>query len=114
MTSDPSLLRFLLDRLEDEIHAIITHLPLPVPDEMQPLNDDGFFDRLLDRRHLYQRVQETKQMVTLVTEAMKEEQDQMLIHDPENVPVTALGSQLIKIWAARYSDHSDYHQDWVP
>lgn len=113
MASEPSLLRFLLDRLEDELHAIMVHLPLPVPEEMQALNEDGFFDRLLGRNHLYQRVQETKQMVVYIAEAMRTEQEQRLVRDPD-IPVTALGSQLIKTWASRYSDHPDYHRDWVP
>jgi hypothetical protein len=52
-------------------------------------------------------------MVVDIVEAMGAEQGAMLIHDPESVPVTQLGSRLIKMWAARDADHPEYQDTWA-
>jgi hypothetical protein len=48
--ADPSLLAFLLDRLDDETQAIMMNLPLPLQAGMKESDGDGFIGRLLDRK----------------------------------------------------------------
>lgn len=107
----PSLLSFVLARLTEDRELVIGHAPVA------PLEgaDRHFHDRFLDRRALYERVRHDETVVAACVEAMREVQGPPPVPVPsEPHPVTTLGSQVIKLIAARYADHRDYDPAWAP
>lgn len=80
------------------------------------VNDPEFESRFLDRSGLLTRVRTELALVALTTESMQDEQGRPPAARAsfEGGPVTDLGSQLLKLLAARYADHPDYRADWRP
>jgi hypothetical protein len=112
VATDPSLLRFLQDRLTQDIDLILSDTPMFGLE----VNDAEFQRRFLDRAALLQRVQTDRALVALNIEAMQDEQGSPAAGTSsfESGPVTRLGSEVLKVMAARYADHADYRFDWRP
>lgn len=109
---DLSLLQFLQDRLKQDIDLILSNTPVVGVD----VNDSRFEDRFLDRAGLLHRVRTELALVALTVEAMLAEQGSppASIGSFDAGPVTELGSEVLKLMAARYADHSAYRQEWQP
>lgn len=110
MTDQPSLLAFLLARLNEDIEAILGSTPFF--GETNGITED-FLDRFLDRRAALNRLAADRAIVTATVAAMSDEQDAVLI-GPEAGPVAALGTDIIKAMASRYANHPDYDPTWTP
>jgi hypothetical protein len=78
------------------------------------VNDPEFERRFLDRAALLYRVRTDLALVARCVEAMQEEQGSPPAGATsfESGPVTAFGSDILKLMAARYADHLDYRDDW--
>lgn len=107
-----SLLKFLMDRLDEDVALILGDTPVFGIE----VNDALFEHRFLSRSGLLQRTRTEQAQVALVAEAMQAEQGA----PPEAAvdfvpgPVTVLGSQLLKLLATRYAEHPEYEKDWAP
>lgn len=112
MTTDPSLLRFLQDRLSQDVELILFDTPIFGLE----VNNPEFERRFLDRASLLHRVQTDLALLARCIEAMQEEQGSPPagVTSFESGPVTELGSGILKFMAARYADHPDYRADWRP
>lgn len=110
--ADLSLLRFLQDRLNQDIELIVGDTPLVGVG----VKDAEFERRFLDRAGLINRVRTELTIVSVTVDSMRAEQGPAPVdaNSFEGGPVTALGSELLKLLAARYSDHSDYRSEWRP
>lgn len=110
VTRDRSLLAFLQQRLEHDIGLIIADTPVFGLE----VNDPEFERRFLDRGALLQRVRTDQSLVAMTVAAMQEEQGSPPPGAASFVggPVTALGTEMLKTMAARYSDHPDYQAEW--
>jgi hypothetical protein len=86
-TTEPSLLRFIYDRLEA---------------------DAGDSDE-----RIAMRAQRDREIVLACAAAMEGEQGFPPIV-PEAAPFSELGSQVLKLIAATSMDHPDYRQSWAP
>lgn len=91
---------------------IIRNTPVFLSAEAEAELSD-FVRAAIDRGALLEQLRETRLIVSAATEAMKEEQDGQLLHHPDQVPVTQLGSFVLKTVAERWSDHRDYSQKLV-
>jgi hypothetical protein len=112
-TSDaPGLLRFLQDRLREDIGLIISDTPV----FGVQVNDPEFERRFLDRSGLLNRVRTELALVALTVESMQSEQGPppVALTSFEGGPVTELGSEVLKLLAARYAEHPDYQDEWHP
>src|SRR4051794_35772571 len=105
-SDDLSLLRFLRDRLSQDIELIIGDTPVFGVN----VNDAEFERRFLDRGALINRVRTELAIVSVTVEAMETEQGPAPVSASSFTggPVTDLGSDLLKLLAARYSSHPDY------
>ena len=109
--TDPSLLRFLQDRLDDEAQLILLNTPYSGDVSVSP----EFHDRYLDRGGLLARLRSERDVVAACVETMREVQGPPpvpVLSSPD--PVTVLGSEIIKLIAQRYADHQDYDPSWAP
>lgn len=109
--SDPSLLRFVLTRLDEDDHLIIGNTPFMGSDVV----DSAFHDLFLHRRALIDRGRRDREAIVACVNAMRD------VQGPAPVPiptvshlVTVLGSQIIKLIASRYEDHPEYDEAWRP
>ena len=109
---DLSLLHFLQARLRQDVELILLDTPIFGIQVNQP----EFERRFLDRAGLLHRARTELAIVTLAVEAMQAEQGSPPASTSsfEGGPVTDLGSDVLKLMAARYSDHSDYRTEWQP
>ncbi|GCD89919.1 DUF6221 family protein [Nocardioides sp. LS1] len=109
-SDDPGLLRFLQDRLRHDIGLILMNTPM----FGFHVNDAAFERRFLDRSALLNRVRTDLALVALTVESMEEEQGRppAAATSFEGGPVTGLGSEVLKLLAARYSNHPDYRPEW--
>lgn len=110
--ADPSLLRFLQDRLSEDVDLVIENTPM----FGLQVNNSEFEERFLDRGALLNRVSTDRTIVALVVEAMQAEQG-MPPASPlsfEGGAATDLGSGVLKLIAARFSAHPDYRLEWTP
>ena len=110
MTTDPSLLRFLQDRLSQDADLILSDTPMLGLE----VNNPEFERRFLDRAALLHRVRTDLALLGRCVEAMQEEQGSPPVGATsfESGPVTALGSDILKLMAGRYADHPDFRVDW--
>ena len=109
---DPSLLRFLQDRLSEDVDLTIEDTPM----FGFLVNNAEFERRFLDRAALLNRISTDRTIVALMVEAMQAEQG-MPPASPilfEGGAATDLGSGVLKLMAARYSAHPDYRTEWTP
>jgi hypothetical protein len=105
----PSLLRFVLARLDDEEGLIIGNTPFVGDAQVSP----DFHARYLDRGGLLQRCRSDRDLVATCVQAMSEAQGPPPVPVPAAPdPVTVLGSEIIKLIALRYADHPDYDPSW--
>lgn len=109
MTTTPgdlSLLHFLQDRLRQDIELILASTPIFGIE----VNNPEFERRFLDRAGLLHRVRTELAMVALAVESLLAEQGSPPASTSsfEGGPVTELRSGVLKLMAARYSDHPDY------
>lgn len=104
---DPSLLRFVMQRLGEEVDLIIQFTPVMDAGMSQP-----DFERFVDRRALFKRVERDRAVVVSCMDAMLEEQGSPP-RVPDRSPATDLGSYVIKSIAATYSRHPAYSQKWA-
>jgi hypothetical protein len=109
---DLSLLHFLQKRLRQDIELILRDTPIFGIE----VNNSEFERRFLDRAGLLHRVRTELAIVALAVEAMQAEQGSPPASTSsfEGGPVTDLGSDVLKLLAARYSDHPDYQAEWQP
>lgn len=107
-----SLVRFLLDRLHEDLELIIGDTPMFGVE----VNAPRFEQQFLSRAGLIQKTRTELAEVSLIIQAMQSEQGipPAAAIDFEAGPVTILGDRLLKLLAARYSDHPEYEQRWVP
>jgi hypothetical protein len=109
---DLSLLHFLQDRLRQDIDLTLSNTPILGIE----VNDPEFERRFLDRAGLLHRVRTDLAVVALAVESLQAEQGTppASVSSFEGGPVTELGSGVLKLMAARYSDHPDYRAEWRP
>lgn len=110
MTTDPSLLHFLQERLSQDVDLILFDTPMFGLE----VNNPEFERRFLDRAALLHRVRTDLALLARCVEAMQEEQGSPPAGATsfESGPVTALGSDVLKLMAGRYADHPDYRVEW--
>lgn len=109
---EPSLLHFLQGRLDEDVDVIIANTPIVGVHEL----DTEFERRFLSRGALLERLRTDQATISLLVQAMQSEQGS-LPNAPESFaggPVTDIGSDLLKLLAARYADHEDYRTAWRP
>ena len=106
------LLRFLQDRLQEDVELIIGNTPLFGPD----VRDPQFEERFLDRGNLLRRTQDELAVIALIIEAMRKEQGSPPEPEEQFVsgPVTDLGSEVLKTLAAKYAGLPEFNSDWHP
>lgn len=109
---DLSLLHFLQERLRQDIELILLDTPIFGIEVNRP----EFERRFLARAGLLHRARTELAIVALAVEAMQAEQGSPPASTTsfEGGPVTDLGSDVLKLMAAQYSDHSDYRAEWQP
>lgn len=110
MTAQPSLLRFILERLDHDEELVLLHTPAFLRAE-HGLNDE-LATLLEDRGRLLRRLGGVREVVQATALAMKDEQDSLPIHDAGVMPVTRLGDTVLKTLATRWDDHPDYNPQW--
>lgn len=112
MTTDPSLLRFLQDRLSEDVDLILFDTPIFGLE----VNNPEFERRFLDRGSLLHRAQTDRALLARCIAAMQEEQGSPPAGATsfEGGPVTELGSDMLKFMATRYANHPDWRVDWRP
>lgn len=110
MARNPSLVRFLQDRLNQDVDLILADTPIFGLE----VNDPEFERRFLDRGALLERVKADQALVAMTLSAMQEEQGSPPAGASsfESGPVTALGSDVLKTMAGRYAGHPDYQAGW--
>jgi hypothetical protein len=111
-SADLSLLHFLQDRLREDIDLVLSHTPMLGVQ----VNNSEFEDRFLDRAGLLSRVRTELAIVGFTVESMQAEQGPPPIglSTFEGGPATDLGSEVLKLLAARYGEHPDYRAEWRP
>jgi len=109
---DPSLLRFVLERLDEEEQEIIWNTPLRDEEEMNP----EFLGRFVGRRALIQRSRLTREIVASCVESMRRVQGPPRAATPVAPPdeATVLGSDVVKLVASGLDWHPDYQSHWRP
>lgn len=108
---DPSLLRFLQDRLSQDVDLIMADTPR----FDGAVNNPEFERRFQDRSGLLHRIQTDRTIVALTVEFMQAEQGSPAVGASsfEGGPATSLGSGVLKLLAGRYADHPDYLAEWA-
>ena len=71
--TDPSLLRFVLARLDDEEETVILNTPVPEPDHV----DRRFHDLFLDRGALLEQARRDRDVVLACVGAMAEDRGRL-------------------------------------
>lgn len=109
---DPSLLRFLTERLDEEAGAIIENTPLFFAQEPK----ESFVDRYVGRGALLERNRADQELVAVTVEVMQRVQGPAPIPVPTGPPdeTTVLGTAVLKLLAARFDWHPDYRENWRP
>jgi hypothetical protein len=109
---DPSLLRFVMERLDEEEVVIIRNTPVADED----MGDAAFRERFLDRGALIGRSRLDREVVVACIETLRDVQGPAPVPMPKGPvePSVALGSRIIKLVASRFSDHADYREHWRP
>lgn len=108
MTDQPSLGRFVLERLEEDLSRALAWLPA-FPSDLPEV----VAARFLDRGLIASQIRAEREIVLACTRAMQDAQGPAP-KGPQPDPVTALGGEVIKRIAQRFDDHPDYREDWRP
>lgn len=104
-----SLLRFVLDRLDEDGLLALENLP-----RYDSQTDPEFNRRFLERGNVRARLERDRQIIAAVTEAMSVAQGAAPIPSgPQTDPASVLGSEIFKRYATTYRDHRDYSPDWA-
>lgn len=106
----PSLARFVLDRVDDDMKLIMMNTPIYLGTEHH-LGPE-LAELLTNRDRLLTRLGGVGEVVEETVRAMQAEQEGQLVHDPVALPVSALGEFILKTFAHRHYDHPDYNPDW--
>lgn len=108
---DPSLLRFLLARLEEEEEFIIMNTPIFA----QPAIAPDFEERIVGRGALINRTQLDRDLVSACVESMRRVQGAPPVPLPEGTAdqTTVLGSEVLKRLAARFAWHPEFQRHWL-
>lgn len=111
MGNEPSLVRFVLDRLDDDLGMVLLNSPVVLDEEAVP--DERFRNYIGDRNQLAERIVGTRKIVRGTVDAMAREQGQVAIPaTTDAAPVTELGSHILKTVASWYADHPDFNDAW--